>query len=139
MEIHMDNTSEANLTGFFNDRIEEFNQLHWEVKKKYPLCLKIQNDSGEIVAGVASKTFGLWLLIENLWVHESCRGKDLGSKILLRMEAEALERGCQFALLDTLGFQARPFYEKHGYVLQWTQERYPRDSCKHFMVKNLVL
>ena len=38
----------------------------------------------------------------------------------------AIKRGCKFALLDTLNFQAKPFYEKFGYKLQWAQENYPR-------------
>ncbi len=61
----------------------------------------------------------------------------MGTKILLMLEETAIKRGCKFVLLDTLNFQARPFYEKHGYEVKWTQQNYPKDGCKYFMVKEL--
>jgi GNAT superfamily N-acetyltransferase len=122
---------------FFEKRIEEFNVERWEVKKKIPIVIEVKSDSGEIIAGVAAKTFGNWLLIDNLWVKETYRGQDLGTEILKQLEDSARERGCIYALLDTLNFQARPFYEKFGYRVAWTQENYPKVGCKHFMVKTL--
>ena len=41
-----------------------------------------------------------------------------GAALLLKLEEAARERGCEFVLLDTLGFQVRPFYESNGYRLQ---------------------
>lgn len=55
----------------------------------------------------------------------------------IRVEEFGMNRRCRFALLDTLNFQARPFYEKFGYQVQWTQENYPNEGCKFFMVKQL--
>ncbi len=95
------------------------------------------NEADEIVAGVSAKTFGHWLLIDNLWVADSLRGQSMGSKILKQLETAAIHRGCKFVLLDTLGFQARPFYEKYGYTVQWTQQNYPKEDQKYFMVKEL--
>lgn len=137
MNIEVVHSPTPELSQFFEKRIEEFNLENWEVKEKKPLVVTVKNEQGEIVAGAAAKTFGLWLLIENLWVHESLRGKDMGSKILKALETTARERGCKYALLDTLNFQARPFYEKFGYKLQWTQPNYPREGCKYFMTKDL--
>jgi GNAT superfamily N-acetyltransferase len=128
---------ELSLMDFFEQRLEEFNIPQWEVKKKIPIVIQVKNDQGEILAGVSAKTFGYWLLIENLWVSEALRGQDLGSQILSSLEAEAKIRGCQYALLDTLNFQARPFYEKFGYKVAWTQEQYPKIGCKFFMTKEL--
>lgn len=125
------------LATYFDKRIEEFNVARWEVKEKFPIAVTLTNEHGEIVGGVSAKTFGIWLLIENLWIHEKLRSQGYGFKILTMLEQAAKKRGCEFALLDTLNFQARPFYEKYGYKLQWTQKCYPREGCKYFMVKEL--
>ena len=137
MNIEVIDVPDKTLIDFFEKRIEEFNVARWEVKEKKPLVVKITDDQGEIIAGAAAKSFGLWLLLDNLWVSELHRGKDLGTKILKLIESSALSRGCQFILLETLNFQARPFYEKHGYKVEWTQNNYPKDGCKYFMTKEL--
>lgn len=130
-------TNDPTLASFLEERIEDFNLARWEVKQKVPLLIRVRDDAGETVAGGAGKTFGYWFLLDNLWVSEACRGQDVGTKLLTALESAARERGCKYVLLDTLGFQARGFYEKHGYRVQWTQERYPKDGCKHFMTKDL--
>ncbi len=137
MKVEVIESPDQSIADFFEKRIEEFNLARWEVTEKKPIAVKVTDDDGELVAGAAGKTFGLWLLLDNLWVAESNRGQDLGSKILVALENAAKVRGCQFVLLDTLNFQARPFYEKHGYSVQWTQKNYPRDGMKFFMVKEL--
>lgn len=138
MEIEIIQNPSSEVLNFFDKRIEEFNLARWEVKEKKPVAIQVKDDRGSIVAGATAKTFGYWLLIDTLWVHESLRGKDMGSKILESLESEAKARGCQFSLLDTLGFQAKPFYEKNGYRVQWTQGSYPKEGYKYFMVKNLT-
>ncbi|MEQ1877923.1 MAG: GNAT family N-acetyltransferase [Bdellovibrionia bacterium] len=125
------------LVDFFEKRLKEFNDRHWEVKEKVPLVVTVRNEANEIVAGAAGRTFGNWLLLDNLWVSERLRGLDMGSKVLAQMETTAAQRGCKSVLLDTLNFQAKPFYEKHGYKVEWVMPKYPRDGHKYFMTKEL--
>jgi GNAT superfamily N-acetyltransferase len=139
MKIELIEKPSKELADFFEKRIEEFNIARWEVKEKVPIVVNVTNEKGETVGGVAAKTFGVWLLIDNLWVSEELRGQDYGSKILKLLEECAKKRGCQFSLLDTLNFQARPFYEKFGYSVRWTQNNYPKEGCKYFMVKDLMI
>lgn len=135
MEIQVIETPEQSLVDLLHQKIEEFNSARWDVKKKLPLAVQVRNDQSEVIAGAAAKTFGFWLLLDILWVSEDLRGQDMGSKILQQLETAAKKRGCRYSLLDTLDFQARPFYEKHGYKVVWTQPNYPREGSKHFMVK----
>lgn len=138
MQIETIENPSHEMMDFFEDKIAEFNHLHWEVKRKIPLVIQAKNANSEVVAGVAAKTFGNWLLIENLWVSENLRGQEMGSKILQQLHQAAIARGCRYALLDTLNFQARGFYEKFGYSVQWTQNEYPKTGCKYFMTKTLL-
>ncbi|NJM09465.1 MAG: GNAT family N-acetyltransferase [Bdellovibrionaceae bacterium] len=137
MNIEIIESPDQSVIDFFDKKIEEFNVARWEIKEKKPIAIKVTDSHGAIVAGAAGKTFGMWLLLDSLWVADSLRGQDLGSKILSAIELAARGRGCKFVLLDTLDFQARPFYEKHGYSVKWIQNNYPRDGAKYFMVKEL--
>jgi len=128
---------DAQLVSFLDEKIAEFNWAHWEVSERKALAVKLSDENGDIIAGAAGRTFGDWLMINTLWVAESLRGQDVGSKLLTKMELAAQARGCNKALLDTLNFQAMPFYEKHGYQVQWTQQGYPKTGCKYYMVKKL--
>ncbi len=128
---------DAGLIDFFDKRIEEFNFARWDIKVKRPIAVKISDTGGNIVAGASAKSFGFWLLLENLWVREDQRGRDLGSRVLSALTDAASARGCKYVLLETLDFQARPFYEKHGFSLMWTQENYPRVGRKFWMFKEL--
>lgn len=137
MKIQIIDKPSKELTDLIDKKIEEFNLKHWEVKEKKPIALVMNDEKGNLIAGASAKTFGFWLLIDNIWVSEELSGKNIGSQLLTELEKAAIQRGCKFALLDTLSFQARPFYEKFGYELKWTQENYPKEGCKYFMVKKL--
>lgn len=138
MKINVIQKPDSQISDFFEKRIYEFNVARWEIKEKIPLAITVEDEQENIIGGVFAKTFGLWLLIDNLWIREDQRGKNLGTKILENLEKAAIARGCKEALLDTLDFQARPFYEKHGYKVVWTQENYPKKGAKYFMTKKLL-
>lgn len=79
------------------------------------LCLSLRDSEGALVGGLYGATMWAWLMIDGLWVAEELRGRGLGSRLLTESEARAVERGCKGAWLGTFDFQARPFYERHGY------------------------
>lgn len=137
MNIEIIEEPSAEFVSFLDEKIAEFNWAHWEVSERKAIAVKLTDENGDIIAGAAGRTFGDWLMINTLWVCETLRGQQMGSQLLHRIELTAQVRGCNKALLDTLNFQAMPFYEKHGYEVQWTQQNYPKTGCKYYMVKNL--
>jgi ribosomal protein S18 acetylase RimI-like enzyme len=68
-----------------------------------------------ILGGTHGWTFGNYMYVELLWVHESLRGQGHGRRLLLAAEREGVARGCRYSVLSTFSFQARGFYEKLGY------------------------
>lgn len=119
-------------------KIAEFNAQHWDASQRQALGLKQLNAHGEVVAMLAGRTFGNWFYLESFWLQESERGKGLGSAMLAEAEAIARHRGCRFVLVDTLQFQAKPFYQRHGYRVAWIQQDYPfAGGAKYFMTKTL--
>lgn len=102
-----------------------------------PLAAFIRDDVGVLVGGISGHTHFGWLVIAQLWVAETHRGRHLGRDLLLAAEHEAQQRSCHSAWLDTYSFQAKPFYEAHGYRLFGELERYPAPHTKQFLVKHL--
>jgi ribosomal protein S18 acetylase RimI-like enzyme len=79
------------------------------------LCVFARTEDGTIIGGLTGKTYWLYLEVAFLWVSELHRHAGHGSKLMLAAEAEARQRGCKHALLDTYSFQALGFYQKLGY------------------------
>jgi GNAT superfamily N-acetyltransferase len=137
MQIEVLDTPPQALIDLLDKKIADFNWANWEVAERKPLAVSIKDDAGEVIAGAAGRTFGNWLLLNTLWVSEQLRGENIGSQILAAFEKAGKARGCSECLLDTLNFQAMPFYQKQGYQTQWIQQNYPKTGCKYYMVKQL--
>lgn len=137
MKIEVLENPDQELIDYLDKKVDDFNWANWEVSERIPLAVQIKNGQGELIAGATARSFGDWLLLDTLWVSDELRGQNIGSKVLKEVEALGKKRGCIKCLLDTLDFQAMPFYEKHGYKTQWIQQGYPKTGSKYFMVKEL--
>ena len=115
----------------------DYNLAHIEDQHPQELGVYVRNESGEITAGLIGNTHGNWLTVKYLWVSESLRGQRIGSELLEAAEQTARERGCQYSFLDTFGFQAPEFYQKHGYHVVFTLEEYPISGKRYYFTKEL--
>ena len=97
----------------------------------------IEDASGKKLAGLTGSTVGNWLRINMLWVSEALRGQGTGTALMQAVEEEARRRGCLYAQVDTASFQARPFYEKQGYVVRLVLDNYPRVHQRFYLTKTL--
>jgi GNAT superfamily N-acetyltransferase len=52
-------------------------------------------DAGCVVAGGSGRTEYRRLFVNHLWVAQQLRGQGIGTRVLLELEAVALQRGCQ--------------------------------------------
>ena len=102
-----------------------------------PLAVFARDRDGVLVGGMSGQVNWTWLHIGLVWVDAARRHQGLGSRLLAAIEAAAVERGCRHAHLDTFSYQARPFYERHGYRVFATLEDYPPGHRRFFMSKTL--
>ena len=79
------------------------------------ISLALRDAQGLIVGGLYGATMWSWLMIDGLWVMPELRGQGLGRQLLLAGEEIAIQRGCIGSWLGTFDFQAKVFYERHGY------------------------
>ncbi len=134
-QIKLDNSPE--FAEVVKQQIVSFNAQHWDASLRQPLGLKINAANGALLAGLSGRTFGNWLMLDYLWVSDSCRGQGYGQRLMQEAEHIARNRGCRFVLLDTLDFQAKPFYQKLGYQLVFTQQQYPLSGERYYLQKLL--
>ncbi len=67
------------------------------------------------------------------------RSQGVGAALLEAFETEARRRGCAIVFLDTFSFQARPFYERHGYAVALAIEGYGDGITRFTMLKRLTV
>lgn len=136
MQLRLENT-ESQKAQEIGGLIRSYNRSKREAAESEPLNLYVEDDSGEVLAGLVAETFGNWLEIEYLFVKEGLRGQGIGSQILQRAESEAKKRNCRFAFVNTYQFQAPAFYQKHGYKEVFTMKDYPYTGQRHYYQKDL--
>ena len=105
----------------------------------YPVNLFVKTDEGEILGGLLGYIWARWLYISILAIKEPFRGKGYGTELMRWAEEYALARGCTNAWLSTFSFQARPLYERLGYMMFGKLDDYPQGHSLFFMTKRLAM
>lgn len=115
----------------------EYNLVRIEDKNTKDLGVYLQNEKGDMLAGLIGNTHGNWLTVKFLWVSDELRGQGVGSQILSKAEETARKRGCKYVFLDTFSFQAPEFYKKYGYKEKFVLEEYPIKGKRYYFTKAL--
>jgi GNAT superfamily N-acetyltransferase len=101
------------------------------------LCLAIRDAAGAMAGGLLGHFRYDWLFIELIFVPDDRRGQNLGSALLAMAEAQARAWGAAGVWLDTFSFQARGFYERHGFAVFGEIADYPAPHRRFFLSKRL--
>lgn len=104
-----------------------------------PLNFLAYDAAGTIVGGLIGETQFLWLKISVIAVAEHARRRGVGRRLVELAEQEAKGRGCRYAYVDTLDYQAPDFYRKLGYRIAGTLENWDSHGhAKLLFTKQLV-
>ena len=136
MHIRLENT-ESQKAQEIGNLIRSYNRSKREAAECEPLNLYVEDEQGQLLAGLVAETFGNWLEIEYLFVKEDLRGQGIGSQLLQQAESEAKKRNCRFAFVNTYQFQAPDFYQKYGYKEVFPMKEYPYTGQRHYYQKEL--
>jgi ribosomal protein S18 acetylase RimI-like enzyme len=100
---------------YIRNKIIEHNLKYITEYEEYVLCLK--DNCENIIGGIVASKDNERMTINYLWVDDSARGNDYGSKLIKDIEEIAINKECAVVWLNTFGFQAPDFYIKMGYEL----------------------
>ena len=144
LEVIVSETTEEEFAEFLHAQIRAYNNRHSPHHKAArqpgavrPLHVMLKNESGRVVGGLSARTYWDWLEIDDFFVPGSMRGQGIGTSLLQTAETVALSRGVKHCYLSTFEFQARTFYEKHGYSVVGKLEGYPPGAAYYWMRKDL--
>ncbi len=136
MYLRLEN-KESHKAQEIGDLIRTYNRSKREEAESESLNLYVEDEKGNLMAGLVAETFGNWLEIEYLFVKEELRGQGIGSQLLQRAENEAKNRNCRFAFVNTYQFQAPDFYLSHGYKEVFALQDYPYTGQRYYYQKDL--
>jgi GNAT superfamily N-acetyltransferase len=137
MKVALEDDPEDEVLRGLVEGLRGFNAAAVPDLKSHKIVAAIRGDDGALRGGVMGRLAGDSVYMEVVWNDETVRGTGLGRQIMTLVEDRARELGAREAWLYTMSFQAKPFYEKLGYVqfaeLPWLDGRHAR----HFMRKDL--
>ena len=130
-----DDSPEADLV---RNGLYAFNFTNTPYSHSDDVAFFLKDDEDRVVGGILGYEWGGWLHITHLWVSEAYRKQGFGKRLLEAAEDHAVHNGCRQSLLETFSFQARPFYERFGYVVAGQIDGYPDGYTSYFMKKSLT-
>ena len=101
------------------------------------LFIAARDEAGAVRGGLVGATYLGWLSVQMVSLDESLRGRGHGAALMKLAEEEAVRRGCPRVFLETLSFQALPFYEKLGYQVHGKLEGFPPGGARYALIKML--
>jgi GNAT superfamily N-acetyltransferase len=137
ISITLETISSPEDVSFIQQELSNYNLQFAPVDGYQPLNIFLRMTEGTIIGGLLGETYWSWLHFDYFWIDDLHRSQGYGQRLLKMAEDEAIRRGCHFAHLDTMSFQALPFYQKHGYVPFGTLEDLPAGQSRIFLFKRL--
>jgi ribosomal protein S18 acetylase RimI-like enzyme len=99
-----------------------------------PVSFEIFNELGFFAALVVQLFWGQ-LHIKYLFVEEAYRGQGVARKLMNHALDFAKKRECQVAFVETMSFQAPRFYQKMGFVIEFSRPGYAAQTTFHYLKK----
>jgi GNAT superfamily N-acetyltransferase len=96
-------------------------------------------DKDKFVGGIYGHFQYEYLFINVLFVNKKYRGRKIASKLMDKIESEAVRQGVTNIYLTTFEFQALGFYKKRGYRVVMKIEDFPIGSEEYTLYKDMKL
>jgi len=107
---------DAELDARLDAELSAYNLATSGVHDQAEFTVRIEDDGGELVAGLSGWTWGTCAGISLVWVREDRRAQGTGARLLEAADQVARERGCRQIVVSSFTFQAPGFYERQGFV-----------------------
>ncbi len=95
----------------------------------------MQND--QIMGGICGCIYYGCLYIDELWIDSSLRGCGFGTQLINRVVELAMDKKCLFCTVNTMDWEAKDFYLKLGFEIEFVRRGYLHNSTMYMLRKNL--
>jgi mutator protein MutT len=101
-----------------------------------PISFEIFHET-EFVGAIVVQPFWGQLHIKYLFVEKKYRGQGIASQLMNHALGFGIKRGCHFAFVETMSFQASEFYQKMGFTIEFSRPGYAESTTFHYLKKSL--
>lgn len=137
MQFSIDDGLTKREADFVREKLLEFADEFTGPRNRRELGVALRDKDGAAVGGITASTLWDWLLIGILWIPVEVRRMGYGAQLLGRIEDLGRDHGCRFAKLDTFEFEAKQFYEAHGYRVDSKTDEFPTGHTQFHLIKAL--
>jgi GNAT superfamily N-acetyltransferase len=119
--------------------LKGINQEAFQKKNQSPIELFayfIRDDLGILKGGLTGTLYYGCLYIDQLYLIPELRKQGYGTKLIQAVENLAISEGCTFSTVNTMDWEAKGFYEKLGYTVEFERQGYKNNSSLYFLRKN---
>jgi predicted acetyltransferase len=102
-----------------------------------PFSIFIKDNKQNVLGGISGATFYGSLYVDSLWIVPFLRKKGWGTRLMQEAEKIGKERNSRFVTVNTMDWEAVPFYKKLGYSIKFTREGYDKNSKMFLLRKSL--
>jgi mutator protein MutT len=101
-----------------------------------PISFEIFDDS-KFIGAIVIQLFWQQLHIKYLLVEEQYRGQGIARQLMNHALTFGKKRGCHFAFVETMSFQAPEFYQKMGFAIEFSRPGYAENTTFYYLKKSL--
>jgi len=98
----------------------------------------LRDEQDNIIGGCSGAIFYGCVYIDQLWLSEPLRGQGCGTKLMQAALAYGKEKGCTFATVNTMDWEALGFYQKLGFEVEPARTGFMKDSIFYFLRKDFA-
>lgn len=120
-----------------NDGISDEASMKKNMERIKPFRIFIKDTHGTVLGGASGTIFYGSLYVDMLWLKEELRHQGLGKTLMMKAEKIGRERQCSFVTLNTMDWEALPFYQKLGYEIEFVRQGYANESTMYMLRKKL--
>jgi GNAT superfamily N-acetyltransferase len=102
-----------------------------------PFAFFLKNNQNNVLGGIKGLSYFGCLYIDFLWIDPEHRKRHWGTTLMHEAEKLGKKWECAFASMTTMDQKTLPFYEKHGYALEYTRDGFKEDQKLYILRKKL--
>lgn len=140
-EISVSTDSNPEHASVLLDRLSAFNRqivpdLTY-ISDALPCFVSAVDTEGKFIGGISGRCYWNTLHIDLLWLDDAWRSKGTGEALLKSCEQFGLDVDCINASVETMSWQAKPFYVRNGYTVLGEITDRPLGHTTYYLHKRL--